>query len=276
MGHLGPGVPLAIVVDDEGGVCRTLASRVGLPVASPGELGLSAPGSLGGPEAAARFWAEATRRPALAAGGTGIVLARPDGGTGLAESAEEAAEVLSLAAVQRPPRRVAVFGAAWVEEGEETYEEARRFGRAVAEGGVQVASGGYWGVMAAVTRGAVEAGGMALGISIEAWAGRVEPNPWLTHEVRARDLFARLPLLFDADAWVAFPGGAGTLAEVALGWNLAQTTPGAGRPLLVVGEAWEPLLATFRDRLILTAPEDLALIEAVPTAEAAAARVVGL
>jgi octanoyl-[GcvH]:protein N-octanoyltransferase len=53
-------------------------------------------------------------------------------------------------------------------------------------------------------------------VTISAWDEMGTVNRWLTHEVVARDLFARLPVITDADAWVAFSGGVGTLQEVAL------------------------------------------------------------
>ncbi len=54
---------------------------------------------------------------------------------------------------------VTVFGSSRPHEGDADYEEARVLGRALAKHGFAVCSGGYAGVMAAVSRGAKEAGG---------------------------------------------------------------------------------------------------------------------
>jgi predicted Rossmann-fold nucleotide-binding protein len=96
-------------------------------------------------------------------------------------------------------------------------------------------------------------------------------NEWLTHEVVARDLFARLPLITDAEAWVAFPGGVGTLQEVALCWNLVQNGLADPRPLIVVGDRWKRLEGSFRDILIVSDPAHLELVTQVSTAEEALA-----
>jgi predicted Rossmann-fold nucleotide-binding protein len=122
--------------------------------------------------------------------------------------------------------------------------------------------------MAAVSRGAREAGGTVVGVTIAAFSETVAVNPWLTHEVEARDLFARLPLISDAEAWVAFPGGVGTLSEVALCWNLVQTESVSPRPLVIVGERWDRALATFRE-LLLAERAHFDLVRPAATAEAA-------
>jgi uncharacterized protein (TIGR00725 family) len=55
--------------------------------------------------------------------------------------------------------RVTVFGSSRPRDGDADYEEARLLGRALAESGYSVCSGGYGGVMEAVSRGAKERGG---------------------------------------------------------------------------------------------------------------------
>ena len=57
---------------------------------------------------------------------------------------------------------VTVFGSSRPGEGSPDYEEARVLGRALAKHGFAVCSGGYGGVMEAVSRGAKEAGGKRL------------------------------------------------------------------------------------------------------------------
>jgi uncharacterized protein (TIGR00730 family) len=170
----------------------------------------------------------------------------------------------------KPPQRVSVFGGAWVEESEPEYADAVAFGRRIAHEGAHLVSGGYGGVMAAVSRGAKEAGGVAVGITIEAWSGRVVPNEWLTHPVEARDLFAHLPLMFDADAWVAFSGGAGTLAEIALGWNLVQTRSVEPRPIVLVGDRWGRAIDALRPLLLVRDQSDFDLVRRANSGDEAA------
>jgi predicted Rossmann-fold nucleotide-binding protein len=122
--------------------------------------------------------------------------------------------------------------------------------------------------MGAVSKGAADARGTVVGVTIGAFSEHVPVNEWLTHEVEATDLFARLPLICDAEAWVAFPGGVGTLSEVALCWNLVQTESVAPRPLIIVGEQWDRALKTFRE-LLLAEDVHFDLLRHAASAEAA-------
>jgi uncharacterized protein (TIGR00730 family) len=216
----------------------------------------------------AMHWAQVTRRPAIVDLGEAVYVQGPE--TGMATERAEALEAVEAALAQPRPRRVAVFGGAWTAEDEPDYNSARTLGRGLAEATLGVVCGGYQGIMAAVCRGHTERHlGVTLGVTMEPWADRVPVNEWLTHEVVARDLFARLPLITDAEAWVAFPGGGGTLQEVALCWNLVQNGLADPRPLVVVGDRWKRLAETFRDILIVSDPAHLELITHVSTAEEA-------
>ncbi len=160
-------------------------------------------------------------------------------------------------------RRVTVFGSSKVTAGDGEYEQALRLGRLLAEAGYTVVSGGYTGVMEAVSRGAAEAGGTVVGITVESWADRLRPNEWLTQHHAAPHLFDRLNrLIGSSDAYVAMPGGAGTLGEIALTWNLFQTRSIPHRPLILMAEPWRRLVEYLRPVLHLD-EEDLALLRFV-------------
>jgi len=63
------------------------------------------------------------------------------------------------------PKVITVFGSSRPEEEHADYAEAQELGRALAESGFAVCSGGYGGVMEAVSRGAREAGGRVLAVT---------------------------------------------------------------------------------------------------------------
>jgi uncharacterized protein (TIGR00730 family) len=231
-----------------------IAERI--PTAVPADLGLRAMPRWGAVDpfenpstGQARFWASATRRAAVVAEGDDAVIALPRGAVSEMKRTDAPPALLELLDAP-PPARVAVFGGAWVPEGEPEYQEAWMLGRRCAQAGIELVNGGYGGVMAAVSRGAAEARGTVVGVTIGSFSEHVPVNQWLTHEIEADDLFARLPLICDAEAWVAFPGGVGTLSEVALCWNLVQTESVAPRPLIIVGERWDRALKTFRELLM--------------------------
>lgn len=143
--------------------------------------------------------------------------------------------------------------------GDAEYEEAHRLGGLLARAGWSVCTGGYDGAMAAVSRGAGEAGGRVIGVTVAGWRARMAPNRWVTEERAADDLLTRVGVLLEGDAWLAVSGGVGTLSEVALAWNLLQTRDVSPRPLVLIGARWRRLLPALRRDLVI-GDHDVALI----------------
>jgi uncharacterized protein (TIGR00730 family) len=274
---LGPGARGVVVALDEPE--RALRARLnfqndGIPAATAEELGLQVPEvvrqQVGAGDDLGSYWALALRRPVLANDGRGETVLRDPQGTDIPTLEDGGSGALRKAVARPPSTRVAVFGGAWVEEQEAEFADARRFGERLASAATQVICGGYGGIMAAVCQGSAQSGGVAVGVTIGPWTERVRPNQWMTHEVVARDMFARLPLIFDAEAWVAFPGGAGTLAEIALGWNLVQTRSVEPRPIVLIGERWGQALDALRPLLLVRDQSDFDLVRRAHTADEAA------
>ena len=143
---------------------------------------------------------------------------------------------------------VSVFGGSSARPGDQAWISAAAFGGRMAQAGVAVATGGYGGIMEAASQGASRAGGLVIGVTcddIENWRA-VRPNRWIAEEIRVPRLRDRLVRLIEmGQALTAFPGGVGTLSEVALSWSMLQTGTLSPRPLLLVGEAWREVLRTF-------------------------------
>lgn len=143
---------------------------------------------------------------------------------------------------------VTVFGGAQPTEGSAAYEEARELGRQLARRGHAVLTGGYMGTMEAVSRGAHEAGGHVIGVTcidLESWRG-LAPNQWIKEERRMQSLMERLQgLIHNCDAAMALSGGAGTLTEVALMWNLMIVESLPRRPLILIGRGWQSTFGQF-------------------------------
>jgi uncharacterized protein (TIGR00730 family) len=141
---------------------------------------------------------------------------------------------------------ITVFGSSRPREGDADYEDARALGRALAERGFCVCSGGYGGVMEGVSRGAKEAGGRTLGITAEFF--RVSVNPWIDEVVRVATWEERLfELVRHGDGFVACKGGTGTLVELAVVWEMLNKSVIAGKPFVVLGEFWQPILDRVRE-----------------------------
>ena len=144
-------------------------------------------------------------------------------------------------------RIVTVFGSSRPREGSADYEEARVLGQALAEKGFAVCSGGYAGVMEAVSRGAKEAGGKTYGVTADFFSS-AKVNAWIDTEVRLKTWEERLfELIRLADGFVACKGGTGTLVELAVVWEMLNKSVMTGKPFAVLGDFWIPVLDRVRE-----------------------------
>jgi uncharacterized protein (TIGR00725 family) len=142
---------------------------------------------------------------------------------------------------------VTVFGSSRPREGDADYEEARVLGRALAKHGFAVCSGGYSGVMEAVSRGTKEAGGKTYGVTAEFFKN-AKLNRWIDVEVRKSTWEERLfELIRMAHGFVACKGGTGTLVELAVVWEMLNKSVMNAKPFAVLGDFWKPVLDRVRE-----------------------------
>jgi uncharacterized protein (TIGR00730 family) len=170
---------------------------------------------------------------------------------------------------------VTVFGSARFDAGHPYYRLTRLLGGALADAGFTVLTGGGPGLMEAANRGAREAGGRSIGCNIILPAEQ-KPNPYLDDWVQFRYFFVRkLMLAKYSYAFIAVPGGYGTLDELFEVAVLIQTGKMTDYPIVLLGvDHWRPLIGYLRDRLVTAGTIDAAdvdrLIVTDSPAEAAA------
>src|ERR1700693_5444193 len=141
---------------------------------------------------------------------------------------------------------VSVFGSSRPRENESEYEQARELGRALAEKGFAVCTGAYGGTMEAVSRGAKEAGGKTYGVTAEFFPA-AKANKWVDVEVRVKTWQDRLfEIIRLGDGFVACKGGTGTLAELAVTWEMMNKAVMPAKPFVALGEFWTPILNCVR------------------------------
>ena len=164
-------------------------------------------------------------------------------------------------------------------------EAAREFGRLLATDGVGlVYGGGSRGLMGAVATSVLDHGGHVTGIIPEFLESREHTLRRAQEVIVTPDMHVRKQTMFDkADAFVALPGGIGTLEELVEQLTWAQL----GRhkkPILIVNIAgfWDPLcvLLEHMRRTQFIRPEFAVILlvadrieEALPMLRAAAAEV---
>jgi uncharacterized protein (TIGR00730 family) len=161
------------------------------------------------------------------------------------------------------------------------YEQARHFGRLVAEHSARlshaerlyICTGGGPGIMEAANRGAHEAGALNVGLNIalpHEQSGNRYISPSLCFKFHYFAL-RKMHFMMRAKALVAFPGGFGTLDELFEILTLVQTGKSEPVPVVLFGSSFWQRLINF-DLLVeegVISPEDTQLFKLVDTPEAA-------
>lgn len=145
---------------------------------------------------------------------------------------------------------VTIFGSARFGETHPHYAIARDLGRRVSTLGFTVMTGGGPGLMEAANRGARDAGGLSVGCNIEL-PHEQDPNAYLDRWITCHYFFVRKVLLFKYSyAFIALPGGLGTLDELAEALTLVQTGKIRGFPIILIGAAyWQPFVSLLREMI---------------------------
>jgi uncharacterized protein (TIGR00730 family) len=127
-------------------------------------------------------------------------------------------------------------------------QAARDFGRILAENNIQlVYGGGSVGLMGELAKSVLDHGGTVTGVIPEFLTGREQVLQRAQEVVVTRDMHERKRIMFErSDAFVALPGGIGTLEELVEQLTWAQL----GRhkkPILIanIEHFWDPLRALF-------------------------------
>lgn len=168
---------------------------------------------------------------------------------------------------------VTVFGSARLGEENPHYLLARDIGNKLARAGFTVMTGGGAGLMEAANRGARDAKGVSVGCNIQL-PKEQQPNAYLDRWIMFRHFFVRkLMLVKYSYAFVAMPGGFGTLDEIFEVATLVQTEKIKHFPIVLMGqEFWMPLLDFLRGRLLkegLIDPKDFGSFLVTDSAEQA-------
>jgi uncharacterized protein (TIGR00730 family) len=159
---------------------------------------------------------------------------------------------------------ITVFGSARTQRTDPYYRAGEKLGRALANRGFAVITGGGPGMMEAVNKGCHEAGGLSVGCNIEL-PHEQSLNRYVDLGVEFRYFFVRKNMFVKyARGFVIFPGGFGTLDELFESLTLAQTGKIEHFPIVLFGsQYWSGLLDWLEEHVLAAhaiAPDDLRLM----------------
>jgi len=158
---------------------------------------------------------------------------------------------------------VTVFGSARTPPDDPYYEKAVETARMLAEEGFPIITGGGPGIMEAANLGAQEGNGLSIGCNIEL-PFEQGTNQWVERSINFRYFFVRKTMFVKySTAFIAFPGGYGTMDELFEALTLVQTGKVKQFPVVLFGrEYWAGLADWLKQRVAgegKISPEDLNL-----------------
>ena len=129
---------------------------------------------------------------------------------------------------------VSVFGSARIRPDSPYYALGEALGERLAKAGLPVIAGGGPGIMEAANKGAFEAGGTSIGLNIKLPREK-ENNQYQTHSLAFDYFYSRKATFFmHSVAYIALPGGWGTLDEVFEVLTLVQTRKVPPAPIVLI------------------------------------------
>ena len=173
------------------------------------------------------------------------------------------------------PFHVCVFCGSRTGDAPVHLESARALGRRIGERGLALVFGGARvGLMGALADAALSAGAPVLGVLPRALSSVEVAHPGLTELVLVDGLHARKArMTAESDAFVALPGGFGTLDELFESLTLIQTDKVREFPVSLIGTAyWGGLIEWIAARPLAEekiSPEDLNLLRVTDSVDEA-------
>ena len=159
---------------------------------------------------------------------------------------------------------VSIFGSARTTRDDCEYATAEAIASGLVRAGYAVITGGGPGIMEAANKGAVDAGGVSVGLGIEL-PKEMGLNDYVEVGLEFRYFFVRKTVFVKySQAFVVLPGGFGTMDELFEALTLVATGKITKFPIVLVGRAyWSGLLAWLENTMLASAnigPAEFSLI----------------
>lgn len=146
---------------------------------------------------------------------------------------------------------VSIFGSARTSRDAPLYLKCEELARAIAQAGFAVIAGGGPGMMEAANKGAFEADGKSIGLNI-VLPHESSNNVYQSVSLSFEYFYSRKATFFmHSFAYIAMPGGFGTLDELFEALTLIQTGKVPPAPIVLVGRSfWTGLIDWLSDQVL--------------------------
>lgn len=144
---------------------------------------------------------------------------------------------------------VTIFGSSIPKPGDDQYEAAYILGKRLGQADLNVCTGGFQGIMDAVSKGAFECGAEAVGVTLDIY--NAAASRYLSRQIKTKSLFERLKILIDTgDAFVVLQGGTGTLVELSLVWEYMNKGMIPQKPFACHGSLWNEITSLMEKQIL--------------------------
>lgn len=154
-------------------------------------------------------------------------------------------------------KNIAFFGYADTKPDEDLYHTVYQAAKVLAEKGYTIINGGGPGLMEAATKGAESVpDGKTLTVTLKprymtGFEGTYVGNK-PDKEIVTYNYIDRIRgLIIEADAYVVFNGGTGTLSELGMIWVLAKLYKGHHKPFVLYGAHWRPVIEALTTHMLI-------------------------
>lgn len=168
--------------------------------------------------------------------------------------------------------KVAFLGFADAKPTDSEYQAALETAKILAQNGYIIVDGGGPGVMEAATVGAHQGGGRVIGVTYypkgnePGFEGKADGNKF-DIEIKTDTYVDRtLMIMSEADVYLVFNGGTGTISEFGMAWGLARIHFGHHKPLILYGHFWHEIIEVIGKYMRLR-PEELRVYHIVSSPE---------
>ena len=139
---------------------------------------------------------------------------------------------------------ITVFGSSIPKAGDDEYAIAYELGKKLALNKFDVCTGGYKGIMEAVSKGAVDNGSRAIGVTLDYIKNAA--NKYLSEEIKCSNLFERINKLIElGSAYIVLQGGTGTLLELSAVWEFMNKGLISPKPIIAHSNVWKEIGTTM-------------------------------